>query len=180
MHAGAVRIDRDLRRTFRLPGVIDRLANDQPPPFQAGMLAEELGEPRPRQGGGEDDTLGPDGVQRRLRHHERELAERVPVLDGPQGRPAGSGQHLHLALGDDLKRVADLAGPEEDGARLSRRQREVLQLIAEGRTMKEVATILDISQRPAESHTYAMMEVLGVKTTADLIRYAVKLKLVPE
>jgi DNA-binding CsgD family transcriptional regulator len=46
--------------------------------------------------------------------------------------------------------------------------------------MKEVATILDISQRTAESHKYDMMETLGVKTTADLIRYAVKLKLVPE
>jgi len=70
--------------------------------------------------------------------------------------------------------------PSDDGISLSSRQREVLQLIAEGRTMKEVATILDISQRTAESHKYDMMETLGVKTTADLIRYAVKLKLVPE
>jgi DNA-binding NarL/FixJ family response regulator len=70
--------------------------------------------------------------------------------------------------------------PSENGIALSSRQGEVLQLIAEGRTMKEVATILDISQRTAESHKYDMMEVLGVKTTADLIRYAVKLKLVPE
>jgi DNA-binding NarL/FixJ family response regulator len=66
----------------------------------------------------------------------------------------------------------------EGGLSLSSRQREVLQLIAEGRTMKEVATILSISQRTAESHKYDMMEVLGVKTTADLIRYAIKLKLV--
>lgn len=70
--------------------------------------------------------------------------------------------------------------PPDDGATLSSRQREVLQLIAEGRTMKEVATILSISQRTAESHKYDMMEVLGVKTTADLIRYAIKLKLVSE
>ncbi|MBV8841277.1 MAG: response regulator transcription factor [Bryobacterales bacterium] len=66
----------------------------------------------------------------------------------------------------------------ENGIALSSRQREVLQLIAEGRTMKEVATILNISQRTAESHKYDMMETLGVKTTADLIRYAIKLKLV--
>jgi DNA-binding CsgD family transcriptional regulator len=45
--------------------------------------------------------------------------------------------------------------------------------------MKEIAGILDISQRTAESHKYDMMEILGVKTTADLIRYAIKLKLVP-
>jgi DNA-binding NarL/FixJ family response regulator len=68
--------------------------------------------------------------------------------------------------------------PSDNGVSLSSRQREVLQLIAEGRTMKEVATILNISQRTAESHKYDMMETLGVKTTADLIRYAIKLKLV--
>jgi DNA-binding NarL/FixJ family response regulator len=69
--------------------------------------------------------------------------------------------------------------PAADGSTLSSRQREVLQLIAEGRTMKEVAGILEISQRTAESHKYDMMETLGVKTTADLIRYAIKLKLIP-
>jgi DNA-binding NarL/FixJ family response regulator len=62
--------------------------------------------------------------------------------------------------------------------RLTSRQREVLQLIAEGRTMKEVATILNISPRTAESHKYEMMNVLGCQTTADLIHYAIKMKLV--
>jgi len=62
---------------------------------------------------------------------------------------------------------------------LTPRQREVLQLIAEGRTMKEIASILHISPRTAETHKYAMMEVLGVKTTAQLIQCAVRLKLVP-
>lgn len=60
---------------------------------------------------------------------------------------------------------------------LTDRQREVLQLIAEGKTMKEVANILGISTRTAESHKYEMMEVLSVKTTAELIRWAIKLKL---
>jgi DNA-binding CsgD family transcriptional regulator len=44
---------------------------------------------------------------------------------------------------------------------LTPRQREVLQLIAEGRTMKEVATILHISPRTAVSHKYEIMQVLG-------------------
>ncbi len=65
-----------------------------------------------------------------------------------------------------------------DGETLTARQREVLQLIAEGRTMKEVASILNISPRTAESHKYEMMQVLGVKTTAALVRYAVRRKLV--
>jgi len=61
---------------------------------------------------------------------------------------------------------------------LTQRQREVLQLIAEGRTMKEVASILHISPRTAESHKYEIMQVLGVDTTAALIQYAVRLRLV--
>lgn len=63
---------------------------------------------------------------------------------------------------------------------LTPRQREVLQLIAEGRTMKEVASILHISARTAESHKYEMMQVLGVKTTASLIQCGIRLKLVAE
>jgi DNA-binding NarL/FixJ family response regulator len=63
---------------------------------------------------------------------------------------------------------------------LTPRQREVLQLVAEGRTMKEVATILNISPRTAESHKYEIMHVLGVDTTAALIQYAIRRKLVAE
>ena len=60
---------------------------------------------------------------------------------------------------------------------LTPRQREVLQLVIEGCTMKEIATRLGISTRTAESHKYEMMEGLGVDTTAELIQYAVKLGL---
>ena len=60
---------------------------------------------------------------------------------------------------------------------LTPRQREVLQLVIEGCTMKEIATRLGISTRTAESHKYEMMEGLGVETTAELIQYAVKLGL---
>lgn len=61
--------------------------------------------------------------------------------------------------------------------RLTPRQREVLQLVIEGCTMKEIATRLGISTRTAESHKYEMMEGLGVETTAELIQYAIKLGL---
>jgi len=63
---------------------------------------------------------------------------------------------------------------------LTPRQREVLQLIAEGRTMKAVASILHISPRTAESHKYEIMNVLGVKTTAALVQCAIRLKLIAE
>jgi DNA-binding NarL/FixJ family response regulator len=54
----------------------------------------------------------------------------------------------------------------------------VLQLVAEGRTMKEVASILNISARTVESHKYEMMEALGVQTNAELVQYAIKIGLV--
>ena len=70
------------------------------------------------------------------------------------------------------------ADDSDRDTKLTARQRDVLQLIAEGRTMKEIATTLGISQRTAESHKYDMMQALGVKTTAALIQYAIKIKLV--
>ena len=61
---------------------------------------------------------------------------------------------------------------------LSPRQREVLQLLAEGKTSKEIATSLNISPRTAEFHKYRMMEQLKIKTSAELIQYALKQGLV--
>src|SRR5688572_1062307 len=60
---------------------------------------------------------------------------------------------------------------------LTPRQREVLRLIAQGLTMKEIAAQLGISTRTAESHKYEMMEALGIETTAELVQYAMKLGL---
>jgi DNA-binding NarL/FixJ family response regulator len=57
---------------------------------------------------------------------------------------------------------------------LSSRQREVLQLLAEGRSAKEIAAILNISAKTVEYHKYRMMDDLGIKTAAELTRYAVK------
>ena len=61
---------------------------------------------------------------------------------------------------------------------LTARQREVLQLLAEGRLMKEVADILGLSARTVAFHKYAMMQELGLKTSAELVQYAVKKGLV--
>jgi len=58
--------------------------------------------------------------------------------------------------------------------KLTDRQREVLQLLAEGRTMKEVADILHVTSRTVAFHKYAIMKQLGVKTGAELVQYAVK------
>ena len=57
---------------------------------------------------------------------------------------------------------------------LTGRQREVLQLLAEGRSAKEIGGLLGISARTVETHKYKMMDDLGVKTSAELVQYAVK------
>jgi DNA-binding NarL/FixJ family response regulator len=61
---------------------------------------------------------------------------------------------------------------------LTPRQREVLQLLAEGATAKEVAAHLQISSRTVEYHKYRVMSVLDLKTNADLVQYAIKAGLV--
>jgi DNA-binding NarL/FixJ family response regulator len=62
--------------------------------------------------------------------------------------------------------------------RLTRRQLEVLQLLEEGKEMKEVADVLNMSTRTVAYHKYRMMEVLGAKNTAELVRYAVRTHIV--
>lgn len=59
-------------------------------------------------------------------------------------------------------------------ARPTQRQREVLRLIAEGKRMKEIAAILRVSPRTVESHKYEMMDALGLRSTAELIQYALR------
>jgi DNA-binding NarL/FixJ family response regulator len=63
---------------------------------------------------------------------------------------------------------------EDVWAHLTSRQREVLQLLAEGKSHKEVADILNISMKTAEYHKYAILDKLGLKTNAELVKYAVR------
>ena len=62
----------------------------------------------------------------------------------------------------------------DENARLTERQREVLQLLAEGKVMKEVGGILNMTTRTVAFHKYRIMEVLGAKSSAELVRYAVR------
>ena len=65
-------------------------------------------------------------------------------------------------------------GQKDPLAKLSARQREVLQLLAEGKSAKEIAKILSISARTAEFHKYHIMDVLGLSTSAEIIHFAIK------
>jgi DNA-binding NarL/FixJ family response regulator len=84
--------------------------------------------------------------------------------------------YLPQLVGKESDQSLDQSGSRSFN--LTPRQREVLRLIAQGRTMKEIAALLGISTRTAESHKYEMMEGLGIETTAELVQYAVKLGLI--
>ena len=62
---------------------------------------------------------------------------------------------------------------------LTPRQREIAQLLAEGRSAKEIASILDISIRTVHFHKYEIMKELGLASNAELVQYAIKHSLIP-
>ena len=72
--------------------------------------------------------------------------------------------------------IGELMKVEEQrpAGELTPRQREILQLVAEGHSMKQVAAVLNITPRTVAFHKYRLMEQLGVKSTAELVQYAVK------
>ncbi len=63
---------------------------------------------------------------------------------------------------------------ESKEVQLTSREREILQLLAEGKTMKEIAAVLEISTRTVEFHKYNLMEKTGMHTTAELTIYAAR------
>jgi DNA-binding NarL/FixJ family response regulator len=79
---------------------------------------------------------------------------------------------------DVLRSISDRAGEGE--LHLTPRQREVLQLIAQGKRMKEIAAELALSVRTVEDHKSQLLLTLGVKSTADLVKFAVKQGLVSD
>lgn len=62
----------------------------------------------------------------------------------------------------------------EEEKRISSRQSEVLQLLAEGKSMKEIAYILQLKPGTVAFHKYRIMDILGIKTSAALIEYAIR------
>jgi DNA-binding CsgD family transcriptional regulator len=76
---------------------------------------------------------------------------------------------------EELPAPANAASSLDD---LTPREREVLQLLAEGRLMKEAAEILGITARTVAFHKYRMMETLGIRSSAELIQFAVRNRVV--
>lgn len=77
-------------------------------------------------------------------------------------------------IADSIRRLAETRTAPIEAPSLTPRQREVVQLFAEGRSAKEVAAALHISTRTAENHKARIMDVLCISTTADLVQYAMR------
>ena len=96
-----------------------------------------------------------DAIRRALRDHYY-----VTPLVGPRA--------AELAELDPSRNPSEFFG-----STLTPRQREVLQLVAEGKTTKEISAALHISPKTVEFHRNGLMDELGVRTTAELTRYAI-------
>ena len=91
---------------------------------------------------------------------------------------AGRPYSTHLITREPVNVFVSRAQQSHRTPGLTLRQREVLQLLAEGRSMKEAAYILKVATRTIAFHKYAIMKQHGFKTGAELVRYAVRLGLV--
>lgn len=124
-------------------------------------------------------------------HHSEELARNV-LRAGARGYVLKSDADRHLVDAiASLQRhepfltatvtesvLHDYVGTEDDrparGGTTTPRQREIIQLLAEGRTTKEIASDLRLSVKTIETHRANIMRRLGVRTIADLVRYAIR------
>jgi len=79
-----------------------------------------------------------------------------------------------LLAGEFMQRTKERTTRRDESTRLTERQREILQLLAEGKSAKEIATVLNISSRTVEFHKYRIMKDLGLKSAAELVHYAVR------
>ncbi len=106
---------------------------------------------------------------------EEDLVQAVRVV--AQGRPFFSPRITQTLL-DDYVRQLQQKGLQDSYDLLTAREKEVLQLLAEGKSNKEVATILDLSVYTVETHRTNLMQKLNLHNTAEIVLYAVRKKII--
>lgn len=106
---------------------------------------------------------------------EVDIVRAVQVVS--QGRPFFSPQ-IAQSLLEDYMRTLQQRGLQDSYDLLTEREREVLQLLAEGKSNKEVATLLDLSTYTVETHRTNLMHKLNLHNTAEIVLYAVRKKII--
>jgi DNA-binding NarL/FixJ family response regulator len=104
----------------------------------------------------------------------RDLVTAVHAL--VQHKPFFASAAAQVVLDAYLKEAQ--GGADQTTSSLTMRQREIIQLLAEGKTNKEVATILQISVKTAETHRTNIMRKLDLHSVSDLVRYAIRNRIV--
>ena len=88
-----------------------------------------------------------------------------------------TGEYINAIVGAELARFASRPGGRPPHERLSDREREVLRLLVQGHTVSEIAASLSLSVKTISTYRSRLMEKLAIRTTADLIRYAIEQEL---
>jgi DNA-binding NarL/FixJ family response regulator len=101
----------------------------------------------------------------------------VAIREALAGRTYITPRIANQVLQNLMSRPTDAA---EDGSGLTSREREVLQLLAEGKIIKEIAAVLNVSPRTVEFHKNNIVAKTGLRTNAELARYAARRGLVSE
>ena len=107
---------------------------------------------------------------------KRDLVNAVRSLS--EGRPFFTSKVAEMVL-EGYRQKSSPAGTEiPTGDRLTSRERQIVQLMAEGKTSKEIATALDISVKTAETHRANVMRKLDLHSLADVVRYAIRNRMI--
>jgi RNA polymerase sigma factor (sigma-70 family) len=106
---------------------------------------------------------------------EADIVRAVQIV--AKGRPFFSPQIAQTLL-EDYVRTLQKRGLKDSFELLTDREREILQLLAEGKSNKEVATILDLSTYTVETHRTNLMHKLNLHNTAEIVLYAVRKKII--
>jgi DNA-binding NarL/FixJ family response regulator len=101
------------------------------------------------------------------------------VKDVARGKTSLTPKVSEIVLEGFLKVSAESKHPEHSQARPTRREKEVIRLLAEGKANKEIALALGITARTVETHRARIMMKMGFRTLTDLIHFAIREKIVP-
>jgi DNA-binding NarL/FixJ family response regulator len=104
------------------------------------------------------------------------LVEAIKSL--AQHKPFFTNKVAEVLFTEILDRSDAKSGSEQTTRRLTAREREIVQLLAEGRSNKEVAGVLGISIRTAETHRASVLRKLSLDSLAGLVRYAIRKKII--
>jgi DNA-binding NarL/FixJ family response regulator len=102
----------------------------------------------------------------------RDLVRGVEALQ--QNRPFFTPKIAKMVLDGYLKAVANIPQPKSSGVSLTSRERHIVQLLAEGKSNKEIAEMLEITVKTAETHRANIMHKLNLHSIGELVRYAVR------